>query len=67
MSEFVISHTFQRKCYISIARTGNFYDVCVRSLFTKTILNHSQQPESIYLTSFSEAIALARFNCELNP
>ena len=27
-SEFLISHTFQRKCYISIVRTGNFI-MCV--------------------------------------
>ena len=32
-SEFLISHTFQRKCYISIARTGKFI-IYVLGLFS---------------------------------
>ena len=33
-SEFLISHTYQHKSYISNARTEN---VCTRSLFARTI------------------------------
>ena len=36
-SEFLISHAFQRKPYISIARTGNFIIYAQRSLFVETI------------------------------
>ena len=36
---FLISHTFKRKHYISIAR---ILDVCARSLFAETILHHNR-------------------------
>ena len=36
-SGFLISHTFQRKRYISIARTGNCIMYAYRSLFTEMI------------------------------
>ena len=37
-AEFLISITFQRKRYVSIARAGNFIMyVCARSLFAETV------------------------------
>ena len=47
-SEFLISHTFQRKRYISIARTGNFI---IRSL-KRTHMRTCTTPETCRYTVY---------------